>query len=99
MPDWFIQAVATGGPAAAIIMSYMWWRAEKRAEKYETLWLDANKVLPEKIINFTEQHRATHEKLVKAIWANIRELDGGRRATRRMTDGSSSSIPPGEAEA
>ena len=65
MPDWFINAVATGGPAVSAIMTYMWWRSEKRAEKYETLWLDSNKVLPEKIMEFTEQHRQTNEKLTR----------------------------------
>ena len=35
MPDWLINAVATGGPAVSLIMTYMWWNEKKRAERYE----------------------------------------------------------------
>lgn len=79
MPDWFINAVATGGPAVSLIMSYMWYRAEKRAEKYETLWVKANEQLPDKIMNFTTEQGKTLDKLTKAIWANIRKLGGPYR--------------------
>ncbi len=36
MPDWLINAVATGGPAVSVIMAYMWRIEKKRAERYET---------------------------------------------------------------
>ena len=79
MPEWFISAVATGGPAAALIMTYMWWHAEKRAAKYEDLWVKANEKLPEKIMDFAEQHRKTNDKLTKAIRASMQALSGGAR--------------------
>lgn len=35
MPEWLVEMAATGGPAVSVIMTYMWWQANKRADKYE----------------------------------------------------------------
>ena len=84
MPDWLLSAIATGGPASALIMSYMWWRAEARCARYEELWVKASSDLPERIISFAEQHRQTTERLARAVRECQREHLGGGPYRRRI---------------
>jgi hypothetical protein len=56
-------------------MTYMWWRAEGRAERYETRWIEVNERLPSQIIEFTEQHRRTYRALARAVRAQMQGIE------------------------
>jgi len=71
-----VSAIATGGPAAALILAYMWWRAEARCGRYEDLWVRANEELSERILELAERNRRTIERLIREVRAARRDSGG-----------------------